>query len=135
MDPQVARDSCRGRLIFGIHGELLWRNFCQRANNRGTAARSILIEVQANLSRAAFGWGFVGLAFENCGANRQSRFHRRILTALRCANKYSASANASAESASRTNTWPEIVCTLKHFTKAAVERPPRRRAQPAVGKT
>src|SRR5579859_4011165 len=131
----MACDARRGLLVFRVHSELLRRDFCQRTKHRWSAASGVFIEVQTNFPCAAFGWCFVGFAFEDGVANRQASFHRRILRALRCASNPSDFAKVSAELASPRNPLREMVCTVMHFTKSAAERPPRRRAQPAVGRT
>src|ERR1043166_8532479 len=131
----MAGDARGGFLIFGVHRELLRRNFCKRAQNGGTTSRSVFIKVQTNFAGAALSWSFVGLTRQDRFADWQSGFHWRILTAFRCANSPSASAKVSAASANRLNPLLEISCTEIHFTKSAADSPPRRFAQPAVGST
>src|SRR5579863_5200709 len=131
----MACDARRGLLVFRVHSKVLRSDFCQRAKHRWSAASGVFIEVQTNFPCAAFGRRLVGFALEDGVANRQASFHRRILTALRWASNPSDSAKCSAALASPRNPLREMACTVMHFTKSAAERPPRRRAQPAVGRT
>src|ERR1043166_7386011 len=131
----MTRDPAGQAAEFGIHSKLLRIDFGARAKQSPTAASSLFVEVQADFPSTPFRRRFVCLALKNCCANRQASFHRRILTAFRCASKPSASAIDSAASARYTKPLREIVCTLTHFTKSAADRPPWRRAHPAVGKT
>ena len=47
---ELASHARRGRLIFGIHRELLRRESCERAENGRAATSGVFVEVEANLS-------------------------------------------------------------------------------------
>ena len=134
-DPEMTRQPICRLLILGIHGQLFGREPGQGTPNRGRAPGSVFIEVEAHFAGAPFSGSLVRAAIQNCLAHGQLYFHRRTPTALRWAIRPSDSARVSTVSARQRNPLLVIVCTLMHFTKSAVESPPRRRAQPPVGKT
>ena len=69
-------------LIFGIHSELLGREFAERANYRRGAAGRVFVEIEANLVGATFRGRFVGAAIENGLADGKLVSHRRTSMAL-----------------------------------------------------
>src|SRR5208282_179624 len=135
MHAEVTCQFACGRGIFGISGNLFGGEAGQSLSRRDAAAGGVFVEVQANFIGAAFGGRFISAAKENRFAHGELHVHRRTSTALACAKSPSALANTSTSLARRRKPRGSIVCTLMHFTKSLALRPPRRRAQPPVGKT
>src|SRR5258708_23572607 len=97
-DPEVTRDSPRGRLILRVHRQLFAGEFRKGAPHRPRTARGVFIEVEPQFIGAPLGGRFVCAAIQNRFSHGQMNPHRRTLTALRWAIKPSGSARVSTAS-------------------------------------
>ena len=74
---KMTRETASAALIFGIHRKKLRREFRQSSPDRGRAARSVFVEVEADFVGSALAGRFVGAAIKDCLSNGQLRFHLR----------------------------------------------------------
>jgi len=132
--PKWRGQSARRCLVLRIHGDLLAVSFGQARRTEGEQP-----EVFSLKSRRSF-FERLQRALRRCGDLELPHapvndFHRRTLTALRCAIKPSDSARVS-------SVWPRqrkplrvMDCTLMHFTKSRLKSPRAYQPSRPVGRT
>src|SRR5580658_7593706 len=99
------------------------------------AADCVFVEIEAQLSVAAFERRTIRAHACDGFTQRDRRLHSRTSTERACASKPSALASCLTTGETRATPARVTSCTLTHFTKSAVDNPPRARATPPVGKT
>src|ERR1700686_3814981 len=73
----MTRETASATLILGIHRKKLRREFRQSSPERGRAACSVFVEIEAEFVGSALAWRFVSAAIKDCLSNGKLRFHLR----------------------------------------------------------
>src|ERR1700733_2309870 len=121
--------------LLRIHGNGGGSEIANRLARFRRAADGVFVEIEAQLSVAAFERRMIRAHARDGFTRGDRRLHSRTSTARACASKPSAFANCLTTGERRARPARVTSCTLMHFTKSAADNPPRARATPPVGKT